>query len=306
MIPILRPLALILALILAACAPAPAAKPPLYPVPASATPDRPRMVTILLPGALTTSEVFGPEWRQGDPGHLVLEYRLPGMQGEPLRPALQIDRAADWVAAQANRHPGARINLLGFSTGAAVAVEAAGRITGPARVRVALVSPATPFPGAALAAVRGGLQVAGTALVTGTLSARRLWEEYFVTLLLGPGWRRSPELAARGEAFLERWRNRIIIPGDNRGRAQSASLLTWTLSPAARHPGMPVLILHGGRDAIFPPDEARRLAGALGATLCIYPDGGHLLYLTHADANRRLRAFLLTDSPDLPCKRPPE
>ncbi|MFN3578389.1 MAG: hypothetical protein ACK4TJ_15600, partial [Tabrizicola sp.] len=105
------------ALCLAACTAPATNRAPLYPVEAE-TRLSPQTVTVLLPGALTTSRVFGPARDWAGPDHLVVEYRLPGMQGEPLRPALHIDRAAGWVADLANRHPQARIQLLGYSTGA--------------------------------------------------------------------------------------------------------------------------------------------------------------------------------------------
>jgi dipeptidyl aminopeptidase/acylaminoacyl peptidase len=42
-------------------------------------------------------------------------------------------------------------------------------------------------------------------------------------------------------------------------------------------PETPALILHGGRDRIFPPDEAERSAGHMrDATLHIFPDGNHV------------------------------
>jgi pimeloyl-ACP methyl ester carboxylesterase len=291
---------LLLAVLLAACAPAlPAARVPLYPV--SEPVPAPRMVTFLLPGALSTAEVFGPAHGWGGPDHLVVEYRLPGMQGEPVSPALLIDRAATWVADYTNRYPEARINLLGFSTGAAIAIEASGRITDGNRVRVAAVSSATPFPGAVLATLRGAVQVAGAALSAGVFDGEGIWEEYFKTLLFGTAWHRDPMLAARAEALLARWRDGIVAPGGNKGRAQAGNLLVWTLSPEARRSDAQIVLFHGAHDPIFPLVQIRLLAGALDAGICAYPDGGHLLFLTHPDLMARIETYLFSQAPVIPC-----
>lgn len=291
---------LLFAVVLAACATAPpAAKPPLYSL--SQPAPAPQTVTFLLPGALSTSDVFGPALGWGGRDHLVVEYRLPGMQGEPVSPPLVIDRAADWVAAYANRYPKARINLLGFSTGAAVAIEASGRITDGSRVRVAAISSATPFPGAVLATLRGAVQLAGAALSARVSDRRAIWEEYFKTLLFGTAWRRDPVLAARAETMVARWRDQIVIPGESKGRAQSSNLLVWTLSPEARHSKARIVLFHGAQDPIFPLSHIRVLARALGAGICVYADGGHLLLLTEPDLMPRIDAYFRAAEPVMPC-----
>jgi 2,6-dihydroxypseudooxynicotine hydrolase len=39
----------------------------------------------------------------------------------------------------------------------------------------------------------------------------------------------------------------------------------------------PLLVIHGGRDRLFPPSHAQRIAREAGnATLVIYPDGNHV------------------------------
>lgn len=280
-------LALAAGVLLAACAPAPeAAKPPLYTAAQVAAPEE---ITFLLPGALTTAGIFGPANDWATDRHLVVEYRLPGMRGQPLDPPLDILRAADWVAAYANRHPGARINLLGYSTGAAIAIEATGRITDSARVRVVAISSATPFPGAALAFLRGIAGVAGSALSAGTLNAQRVWDEYFITLYLGQGWRQSPDKRAIAEALRRSFEGRITKPGEGRGRSQSASLLVWTLSPEALASEARITFFHGQNDPVFPLSAVRPLAARLDSTLCVLPEDGHMVLLSRPDLIDRAR-----------------
>jgi pimeloyl-ACP methyl ester carboxylesterase len=292
-------LALAGALAFTACArPDVAAKPPLYTAP---TPDPPAQITFLLPGALTTAGIFNQANDWTAHGNRVVEYRLPGMRGEPLDPPLDILRSAQWVADYANRYPKARINLLGYSTGAAIAIEAAGRIDHSERVKVAAISSATPFPGAALAFVRGTVGVAGTALAAGTFDPQTVWDEYFITLYLGAGWRNSPEKRAIADEIRKSFEGRINPPGEGRGRSQSASLLLWALSPEAQASNAQITFFHGDNDPIFPLPTVRPLAAHLGAQLCVLPEDGHMPLLSRPDLIDRVeRIFFDGDDAD-PC-----
>ena len=58
---------------------------------------------------------------------------------------------------------------------------------------------------------------------------------------------------------------------------------------------VPTLIIHGDDDQIVPIDASARAAAKLvkGATLKIYPGGGHGLAATHkSELNAELRAFI--------------
>jgi pimeloyl-ACP methyl ester carboxylesterase len=282
--------ALAVGLLLAACDRTPeAAKPPLY---ADRNLLAPEEITFLLPGALSTAAIFGQANDWGSDRHLVVEYRLPGMRGEPLDPPLDILRAADWIADYANRYPETRINLIGYSTGAAIAIEAAGRIEDGARVNVAAISSATPFPGAVLAFLRGGIGVAGAAVAAGTLDAQTIWDEYFITLYLGAGWRNVPEKQAIAADIRRSFEGRINKPGEGRGRSQSASLLAWVVSPEAQASGANITFFHGENDPVFPLAGVRHLASRLGATLCVLPADGHMVLLSRPDLMDRVDRVL--------------
>jgi pimeloyl-ACP methyl ester carboxylesterase len=283
-------LALAAGLALAACAKPPVpAKPPLYTTNTAVTPEQ---ITFLLPGALTTTRIFGPANGWDSPRHRVVEYRLPGMRDEPLKPPLDLDRSARWIAAYANRYPDARINLLGYSTGAAIAIEAAGRIDRAERVQVIAISSPAPFPSAALAVVRGGLGLAASALATGSLSAKTVWDEYFITLYLGSDWRTSSEKRAMADRLRQAFKDQINTPGEGRGRSQSASLLLWTLSPAAQASKARITFFHGENDPIFPLPGVRRLGLRLDAPVCVLPDDGHMPLLSRADLMDRIERIL--------------
>ncbi|MDP3196073.1 alpha/beta fold hydrolase [Tabrizicola sp.] len=291
-------LALAAGLLLAACAKPPvAAKPPLYTIGMADTPEQ---ITFLLPGALTTTRIFGPANDWTTPSHRIVEYRLPGMRGEPLSPPLDLARSARWIADYANRYPDARINLVGYSTGAAIAIESAGLIERGERVKVIAISSPTPFPGAAVAVVRGGIGVAGSALATGSLAAKTVWDEYFITLYLGSGWRNSPEKRAMADRLRKAFEGQITPPGEGRGRSQSASLLLWTLSPEAKASKARITFFHGENDPIFPLSGVRRLGQRLNAPLCVLPEDGHMPLLSRADLIDRV-ARILQGTNTTPC-----
>jgi pimeloyl-ACP methyl ester carboxylesterase len=285
--------------VLAACAGTPkVARPPLY---AAGKTTAPEEITFLIPGALTTAGIFGPANGWNSDRHLVIEYRLPGMQGEPLQPNLDILQAADWIAEVANQHPKAQINLLGYSTGGAIAIEAAGRIDDSARVKVAAISSATPFPGAALATVRGVAGVTGAALAAGTFDPQTVWDEYFITLYLGSGWRNSPEKRAIADEIRRSFEGRINKPGEGRGRSQSASLLLWTLSPEALASRAKITFFHGENDPVFPLPKVQALAARLGAPVCVLPEDGHMVLLSRPDLIGRVERILARGNDTRPC-----
>ncbi|MBN8631653.1 MAG: alpha/beta hydrolase [Rhodobacterales bacterium] len=265
--------------------------PPLYPATA-AVPTRPQTVVFLLPGALTTADIFGPAGDWGGHDRLVVEYRLPGMQGEPIAPPLNVERSARWVADYANRFPDAQIQLLGYSTGAVIALEAAGHIEDADRVRVVAVSSATPFPGAALATLRGAIDVMRSALAIGSLNRQAVWEEYYKTLFLGSGWRKSPEKREIAKQMQQTVTGNVLAPRNGMGRAQSGSLLFWTPSEAALSSGADITFFHGDRDPVFRLRDARRLAASFDAPLCVLLEEGHLVFQSTPDLIQRIRQHL--------------
>lgn len=266
------------------------ARAPLYPA-AAVTDAQPTEITFLLPGALTTARIFQPAQDWASPTHRVIEYRLPGMEGEPVAPPLDIIRSATWIADYANRFPKAKINLLGYSTGAAIAIEASGRITDGKRVRVAAVSSPTPFPGAAFAAVRGAISVTASAFAVGSFDKQKVWEDYYKTLYFGPGWRRSETTRAAAAKLEDIVKGRVLPPGDGVVRAQSGKLVFWAPSPAALGSGARITFFHGARDPVFPLRSIRRFATRLGADLCVLPKDGHLVFQSNSDIILQLESF---------------
>nr|WP_253944237.1 alpha/beta fold hydrolase [Pseudogemmobacter hezensis] len=215
---------------------------------------------------------------------------------------MRVADVAAAIAAHARRYPGARLEILGYSTGGAIALEAAGRI-GPARqLRVVVLSGVTPVPGAYESAARGALAVGVSALTVGSLQPRAIWGEYYKVLLYGYGWRRDPAIRRQAERQAARDRDHLILPVKGLGRAHTKDLLRWTLSDAARHSGAEILFLHGSEDPVFAVGGISGLARRVGGTLCVVPGGGHVMLVTHPRILGRIEAFLTDEWQAAECR----
>lgn len=239
----------------------------------------PHTLVFLVPGALASTALFGPALDWGGNGVAVIEYRFPGFDGLPEDRTVNILVAAKTIAQVANRYPRARVRLIGFSTGAAIAIEAAARMPHE-DVEVAAISSAVPFPGMLGAGPRGFLGLVRAAHAAGTLDAKEVWLEYFKVLLYGWHWDRDPATRARAEAIVEALRDQIVVPEDGVGRSHTANLLVWTLSREVREDPPRVRFYHGVNDTVVPLRLVKKLAHRLGARIMAFAPDAHLLLIT--------------------------
>lgn len=236
-------------------------------------------LVILVPGALASTHLFGPAFRWGGGGTAIVEYRFPGFDDLPADRSVHIIQSASTIADFANHFPGARIRLMGFSTGGAIAIEAAARMRHE-DVEVAAISSAVPFPGMLGVGPRGFAQILRAAVATGSVDAKTVWLEYFKTLLFGVDWDKDPRTRAWANAFVERFRQDIVLPDDGVGRSHTSNLLIWTLSEEARSANRKVRFYHGRNDTIVPLRLVQRLAASLNAQVVTYEPDAHLLLIT--------------------------
>lgn len=246
-------------------------------------------MVVLLPGALSSVESFGPARGWTDADTLVIEYRMPGLDGRPAWPALDIEGAGAEVAAIAERYPDATVHLLGVSTGAAVALEAASRMPGR-EVEVAAVSAALPSPGIALSAVGSGLDIAAAAARAGTVARAEVWRSYYRDLLFGPAWRTSPALRARAEIITAQQIALARQSARGLGARHAGDLLFWTLPPAEALAHARIRFHHGANDPVIPAARVARLAQRVSAEIELYVPDGHLLFVTRPEVLDAIRA----------------
>ncbi|WP_322865238.1 alpha/beta fold hydrolase [Aquicoccus sp. G2-2] len=239
-------------------------------------------IAMFIPGALSSVDIFQsarPAWRAS--GYGLAFYRLPGLDGMPLDHDLKIDAAAARIAAFLARYPKKPVLLVGYSTGAAIALEAAARIPEKSRVQIAAISPAVPYGGGLETALRGGSDLLDSARRTRTLNRTTVWRDYWKTLLFGRAARSDPTKTPSIEALFAAHGPNIVVPDARLIRAHSRSLRRWHPPSAEALRGVEVAYFIGLNDPVFSQHQTRRLRASIGsARIWGYPGDGHLLFLT--------------------------
>lgn len=194
---------------------------------------------------------------------------LPGHGGSRDEPADDLD---DYARAVLEILP-PRAAVAGWSLGGLVALRAA--LLAPARIRALGLVAATPRFTNGDGWTRG---LPADAL--STLSAR--WSRD-----PDDAWREFRHLVAAGSPsprdLLRAW---PATPAGARAMARGLDILAKSdLRASLAALAMPVVVIHGERDALVPVGAARFLAEALAhARLATMADAGHALLHTHADA----------------------
>ena len=238
-----------------------------------------------IPGALTSIRVLFPLDTVATRDRAVAYYRLPGYDGRPEAEWVDIDRAAQRIARLVQEQDLKRIDLVGHSTGAVIAVEAAKAIrqTSPdTDVRVQAISTALPAPQPMLAGVRGAAGTVAAAARTGSLNPRTVWLEYYRRLAYGPDSESDPQVAQAADALVAANDERITLPSRGLGRRHTRDLRRWQNQTPMALNGAQLDYYHGAVDPVFPPKITARFVNSLpDADLHLVQGHGHLLLLTY-------------------------
>ncbi|WP_050928212.1 alpha/beta fold hydrolase [Aestuariivita boseongensis] len=287
--------ALLAGLLLAGCAqgpaPAPDAPDPILYDPAEVA--RAERLVIFVPGALSSVVMYTPAkgWQAG--GFADAYYRFPGLDGMPPGP-LDIDRAAAQVAGFANAHPDKQVALVGYSSGAPIAILAAARITGDRVVPVAALAPAVEHGGGLPTLARGAGDILRAAARAQSLDPLQVWIEYWQILLRG---RNAPPLPGFRDRVIETAQThrgeRPLGPPETRlARSHGQALQNWELPPDLDLSHVRLRIYAGLEDPVFSTAQTLRFARALGQDRIYgFPGEGHLLYLSQPDVFETARRF---------------
>lgn len=163
----------------------------------------------------------------------------------------------------------------------------------PARLRAAILCDSRPEADADGVASRrqADAQLVAEAVQYGPDRARVLWSERLIARQLGTSSReRRPAIARR----LREWAaQRSLIAAIRLNRGMALRCGQTDLLPALK---LPVLVMTGEEDAIWPEADARQTAAAIpGATLSIVPQAGHLPMLENPEPfQAALERFLWT------------
>jgi len=250
-----------------------------------------RRAIVVVPGALASVGIYEPVLDWNVPDATVMAYRFPGIDGLELDHRLDISAAGELIAEVIRDLEPEEVYLVGFSTGGPVALEAARRIRGP-EVSVALISSAGPFPEAVEASINGFFDVVKALFRSGRASPDAMWLENYRTLLYGRDHFSSKETAERSRKLAEMQRGHLRVPRNKMTFAHTGSLLTWTLAKSPQLRDMRIGLFHGAKDSVFSLRETRRFAGRIPAdAMYVYPDQGHLLFITAPSLWEDIRIF---------------
>ena len=247
---------------------------------------------VVIPGAMASVNMYAPVLDWNVPDSTVMAYRFPGLDGMKLDHRVDIEAAGELIAEVLTKMEVREVYLIGFSTGGPIALEAARRLKTP-NVDIALVSTAGPFPAAVKASVEGFFDVLKAMGRSNGKTLDETWLENYRTLLYGRKHLENKELAARSEELAMRQKGRFGTPRLKLTLAHTSDLMTWTLprdDPKLRaaHIG----VFHGATDSVFSLKDTERLAGRIPADgIRVYPNEGHLLYVTEDRLFDEIRGF---------------
>jgi len=275
--------ALLAAMLVATCAPRPptTSDPLVYDTSHAARATR---AVIGIPGALSPILVLDPLNGLEASDRFVAFYRLPGFDGRSANEFVSFAFAAQHIADLVGQTGLEEVDLVGHSTGAAIALEAAKAIRRAhpdTKVRVVAISSALPAPQPVLAGIRGVAGTARAAARAGSLNPRKVWLEYYRYLAYGPGADTNPQVADAADALVDANQSRITLPQEGLARRHTRDLRGWRNADTQYLEGVDVTLYHGAVDPVFPPKAVARFARTLPqAELRLVEGHGHLLMLT--------------------------
>lgn len=290
----LKPIAVLLvSLVLAACAvprnedaPVSARTELIYEPAASA--DR---TVYFVPGALSSVEIFAGA-RKVFQGQTLAFYPLPGLDGRPLYPALDIEFAGQELAQAIIADGDESVWIVGYSMGAAIALEAAHRLPPELNIHLALVSPLPEQAGGLGTKVRGARDLATVALRARSTDIARVWHEYWKLLLVG---RRDYLQGSRRDYaanMLQRFRDEIVLPTKQLQAAQTADSVTWRLPSPFEGRRYKIAVFSGSNDPVFSSRQTSKLSAKLGGgERSSYQGQGHLLPISEPRLYSDIAAF---------------
>ncbi len=248
-------------------------------------------IVFLLPGALTPGQIFDPVQAWAAQGYAPVYYRFPGMDGAGTGYDLVVEQAMRDVVDFANRYPDKKIRLIGFSTGAPIAILASAEIR-HADTKVAAMSAAVERGGGAMTFLNGTFDLLAAAVRAGSFKLDQLWPEYYKTLLFGRDGLRAPDRQAQAEKLLAQERDRLILPDKTLNRAHARDLRNWRIPDGLIVSPEKIRFFVGLSDPVFTTDQTKQLSSRLGGpTIIGYPKHGHILFVSRPEVYDDILAF---------------
>ena len=236
---------------------------------------------VVIPGALASVQLFAPVLEWDIPDSTVIAYRFPGVDGLELNHRVDIIDSAALIARHLNALEAEEVYLIGYSTGGPIALETARRLR-TENVQIAMISSASDSPAAALASLKGALDVIKAMFRAKRPGLEETWAENYRTLLYGRDHFTEEEQAEQSRRLAAMQRGQLTTPPNKMTMAHTADLMTWYLEDPEDLADVRIGFFHGAEDSVFSNDMTRRYARRLHADgFKSYEGQGHLLSLIH-------------------------
>lgn len=257
------------------------------------SPKHPRHTVIFLPGALSSSAIFADARGAFGSDVKLMHYAFPGLHGRPIDPPIDIREEGKRLATFIAQNPPGHVSLVGYSTGAAIAIEAAYHTSKDNLIRLALVSPSPECAGGWRSTVAGVRDIAFAAKRADTFKLEKLWLEYWKLLLVGREDYASGARACYAETMLQRHLAGILLPTKALRKAHTQSIRKWRVPMGFCTHKHQIAVYFGNADPVFTAHQTRDLLVKLGtAREKAYPNQGHLVPLSEPDLFKDISAFL--------------
>ncbi|SHF46600.1 Pimeloyl-ACP methyl ester carboxylesterase [Loktanella atrilutea] len=262
--------------------------------------ERADRVAIFIPGALSSIAVFKETADWEDEGFARAFYRYPGLDGLPVDHRLDPATAAAEVAAFANTLEASEVTLVGYSTGALIALQAAPRIDPSHHVRVAAMSPAVEHAGGLRTILRGARDMGRAMVATRSVAKAKVWPRFWAGLLFGPDALEAPTPSPELQAAVVAG-SKISTPlSTQTAIAHTLALPGWRLPDDLDLTGIPVSFFIGLNDPVFSTLQTTDFSRKIGGVPILgYPGQGHLLFFTRPDVFDDIKDFALGRPPRL-------
>ena len=246
---------------------------------------------VVIPGALASVQLFAPVLEWDIPDSTVIAYRFPGVDGLELNHRVDIIDSAALIARHLNALEAEEVYLIGYSTGGPIALETARRLR-TENVQIAMISSASDSPAAALASLKGALDVIKAMFRAKRPGLEETWAENYRTLLYGRDHFTKEEQAEQSRRLAAMQRGQLTTPPNKMTMAHTSDLMTWYLEDPEDLADVRIGFFHGAEDSVFSNDMTRRYARRLHADgFKSYEGQGHLLFVTEPELFDDVRAF---------------
>lgn len=239
----------------------------------------PDKILVLIPGALSSVNIFDDLVRFSDNKTLIIAYRLPGLDGYTAKNRLIIKKAALVIKNTIKEYTNVKINIIGFSTGSAVALSLV-NILDRNELQVALISSALPTPNALFSGISGLSGILNSAVKARSINLRSVWLEYYKTLVYGKNYQFDAVLSEKADSLIDRNLNNITFPENGLIYKHSGDLISWRFLPKSDIVNSNIVFYHGVNDSVFSLKSVKKFSKKIpGSTIKSYNKSGHLVFV---------------------------